>query len=211
MILLFKRSLRKIKKFVIPEKKIEIKEEITYEQKRAIIDSYREKFDLKILVETGTFLGDTIFYFKDKFQELYSIELSEELAERAKLRFVNDKNITIMQGDSAKVLNGLKDSLSKNALFWLDGHYSSEFFYNGEYIKTAKADKNTPIEDELDILLASEFNNVILIDDARLFVGKSDYPTVDKIKEKVKATSKPFSVYVDTDIIHIVSNQGVLS
>lgn len=178
--------------------------EISYDQKRLIIDFYRIKYDLKNFVETGTFLGDTIFYFKNKFQNLYSIELSCKLADRAKQRFSSDENILIIQGDSPIELHKLKDLLHEKTLYWLDGHYSSEFFYNGEYIITEKSDKNTPIERELDILLASEVTNIILIDDARLFTGRDDYPTLDVIEKKVKNSGKNYSVCVRNDIIHIL-------
>ena len=203
MISIVKKSLCKIKAIFYKEKD-KYQDEVTYDQKRQIIDTYKQKFELNIFVETGTFLGDTIFYFKNKFEELYSIELSEDLANRAKQRFINDKNITIIQGDSANVLSSLLQSLNERALFWLDGHYSSEFYYNGEYIITAKSDKNTPIEQELDILLSSEFTDIILIDDARLFIGVHDYPTIEAIKGKVKTSGKNYSVFIDTDIIHIV-------
>jgi hypothetical protein len=52
--------------------------------KRNIIDQYREQFHPKCFVETGTFLGDTVSYFKDKFESVISIELSVELAAKAR-------------------------------------------------------------------------------------------------------------------------------
>ena len=39
----------------------------TYEEKREIISFYADKFKTKILIETGTFLGDTVEYFKNYF------------------------------------------------------------------------------------------------------------------------------------------------
>ncbi len=176
----------------------------SYEEKRNIIESYRVEFGLDVLVETGTFMGDTIEYFKNKFAYLYSIELSAELATRAKKRFENEENIKILEGDSANLLTDICKALKQKTLFWLDGHYSSEFFYNGEYIVTAKADKNTPIEKELEIILSLNILNVILIDDARLFIGQHDYPTINEIENTVSATGKPYTVIVKSDIIHII-------
>jgi len=46
--------------------------------------------------------------------------------------------------------------------------------------------------------------HVILIDDARLFNGEGDYPSLDAIRELVKKAKHPFSVSVKTDIIHII-------
>ncbi len=174
---------------------------IDYETKRKIIDDYRQQYNLNVLVETGTFLGDTIEYFKNKFDELYSIELSKELAIRAMKRFETDKNISIIQGDSGIIFETLIPSLNSPALFWIDGHYSSEFFHNGEFIITAKSDKHTPVEKELDVLLNSVHRNIILIDDARLFTGTSDYPTLEEVKQKILPYS--YSMKVENDIIHI--------
>ena len=120
--------------------------EISYDQKRQIINLYREKYSCKSFVETGTFLGDTVWFFKEFFDELYSIELSYELAERAKKRFEDCANVNIIEGNSAIVLQQIIDKFNCPVFFWLDGHYSSEFFYKGEYFRTAKAEKNTPIE-----------------------------------------------------------------
>ena len=39
-------------------------------KKRKIIESYVDNFKPLIFVETGTFLGDTVYYFKDQFKEL---------------------------------------------------------------------------------------------------------------------------------------------
>ena len=43
------------------------------ELKRAILNSYREKYSLNTLVETGTFFGETVEFFKKSFKKLYSI------------------------------------------------------------------------------------------------------------------------------------------
>ena len=174
---------------------------VDYEVKRKVLNDYRLQYQLDVFVETGTFLGDTIHFFKDRFSRLYSIELSEELAARAVKRFAADSNVTIIQGDSGRVFETLIPSIKEPALFWLDGHYSSEFFHDGEYIVTAKAELNTPVEKELDILLNSPHKNVILIDDARLFVGAVDYPTIDAIQKKV--ASHPYKMKVENDMIQI--------
>lgn len=171
--------------------------------KRKVIESYGESFRPELFIETGTFLGDTVEYFKDKFDEIISIELSEELAEKAFSRFAIDSNVQIVQGDSGKLLAELLNKKHGRVLFWLDGHYSSEFFVKEEFIKTAKGDKNTPIENELDIVLHSSVEPLILIDDARLFTGKDDYPTIKAIRRKVHLIKPDFRVFVDTDIIHI--------
>ncbi|HEY4290091.1 MAG TPA: hypothetical protein VGN00_23485 [Puia sp.] len=175
-----------------------------YEEKRAILLSYKNKYALNIFIETGTFLGDTVDFFKNTFDKLYSIELSKELADKAARRFEGQPKIKIIQGDSGKVLTDLVKGLGQPALFWLDGHYSSEFFLGDEYIKTARADKDTPIEQELNIVLNTPEQHIILIDDARLFDGHGDYPSLRTIRKKVAASPHKFQVFVEKDIINII-------
>ena len=176
----------------------------SYKKKRSILEKYRKNYDPKILVETGTFLGDTVEFFKKKFDHVYSIELSEELFREAKKRFVNDINVTILQGDSGEVLKNLVMAINAPALFWLDGHYSYEFYVGDKFIKTARGNKVTPIISELNILLNDKHQHVVLIDDARLFVGQFDYPKLESIKQLVTKAAFPYECFVSNDVIHIV-------
>jgi hypothetical protein len=182
-----------VKPAVIPE----------YEQKRETLNAYKEKYGLKILVETGTFMGETVEYFKNSFAKVISIELAEDLAKKAQKRFENDRNVTIIQGDSGKVLKDLVEQAAEPFLFWLDGHYSSEFYVGDEFIKTGRTDVDTPVEEELRTILASDLKHVILIDDARLFTGVSDYPSIPKLKRMVRRSGKNYEVRVENDIIRI--------
>jgi hypothetical protein len=176
----------------------------TYEEKREIISFYADKFKTKILIETGTFLGDTVEYFKNYFNKIISIELSEKLAQNATIRFKENENIKIIHGDSSLVLNDIIKTINEPILFWLDGHYSSEFQMGDTWIKTAKGEKNTPIEKELEIILTSSINHIILIDDARLFNGNEDYPKISKIKKIVNNYKTDYLVEIKNDIIVIL-------
>lgn len=177
------------------------------EEKREIIDQYIRFYKPEYFIETGTFMGDTVEFVKPKLQKIFSIELSEELANNAKDRFVNDRNIKIIQGDSSIELKTLIQQLKGSALFWLDGHYSSEFFIKDKFIRTAKGEINTPIVKELEIILSSSLMPIILIDDARLFNGKDDYPTLKSIKSLITTTKGKFNVFIRKDIIHILPVQ----
>lgn len=175
-----------------------------YREKREIIDSYRKQFSVSKFVETGTFLGDTVEYFKSRFEYVYSIELSEELHRNAAERFKADTNVRIIHGDSGAILKTLIGELDSPGMFWLDGHYSSEFYVGETFIRTAKSDKVTPIIQELETLLADKHPHVILIDDARLFTGESDYPKIEEVIALVKRAALPYDVSVARDIIRIV-------
>lgn len=187
---------RFVQKFIIP----------SYEEKRSILLSYKKRYDLNFFVETGTFLGDTVEYFKNAFEKIYSIELAEDLAKKAKLRFASDENVSIIQGDSGEVLKALIEKINKPILFWLDGHYSSEFFIGQEYIKTARGEKETPVEEEIRTIIGGTFNHVILIDDARCFNGRNDYPTISELRTLIHTLNPTARVSVKRDIIRITPN-----
>ena len=197
------KTYHKLKNLLFPP--IQVPE---YSEKRSIILSYQQIFKTKTFIETGTFMGDTIEALKNDFDYLYSIELSEELALRATKRFEDSQKVRIIQGDSGMEIESLIQDIKEPMLFWLDGHYSGEFMYQDEFIKTAKGSLHTPIEKELQLILTSDQPHVILIDDARLFIGQMDYPTIKQIKEIVKKISKfNHKLSVSRDIIRIVPSK----
>jgi hypothetical protein len=163
--------------------------------KQKTIDDYRKKYGFEILVETGTYLGDMVEAQRDNFKRIYSIELSERLFAKAKKRFKAFPHITILQGDSGIVLNKLAAELDQPAIFWLDGHYSGGI--------TALGAKECPVPEELNAILKSKFDHVILIDDARLFNGTNDYPTIREINAMLETKGKPFAIETRDDIIRI--------
>lgn len=167
--------------------------------KQMIITDYGKKYDCKYLVETGTFKGDMLEAQKNNFEKLYSIELSTEYWEKAKQRFKNDKHIHLLQGDSGKELPKLTPTLDKPTLFWLDGHYCGS--------STALSEIECPIYAEIETIFKNNKNHVMLIDDARLFIGKRDYPTIPELTAFVKKLNPNYSVSVEDDIIRVVSEK----
>jgi len=149
-----------------------------------------------MLVETGTYKGAMLDSCKNLFDKLYSIELDKKLFEEAKEKYKDDPKVVNICGDSGVELKKLMDKIDKPCLFWLDGHYSGGI--------TAKADIDTPIVEELKAVFEHPIkNHVILIDDARLFVGVDDYPTIEGLKEIVKNEAPDKNLVVNCDIIQI--------
>lgn len=170
--------------------------------KREIIKGY--KGPRQVFIETGTCLGDTVESLKNDFDRVVSIELSDELAARARRRFRSDANVTIVQGDSSTELRRLLERLTEPALFWLDAHYSSGWFVGEEFIRTARGAKITPIREELAVILSHAVkDHVVLIDDARCFVGMHDYPDMKELKRLIRAHRPDMQVTVKRDIIRI--------
>jgi len=165
--------------------------------KQMTITEYKDKYGYEVLVETGTYMGDMVEAQKKRFQKIFSIELGVDLFNNATRRFKNDKNVTIVQGDSGKVLSKILLEINKPAIFWLDGHYSAGI--------TAKGEKECPIFEELDAIFNSKkFNHILLIDDARCFIGEGDYPTIPQLTEYIKRKNEKYQVEVKNDIIRFV-------
>lgn len=200
----FNKIYRKVKrKFYLSEQIFPIPEIST--KRNDILEISQQFLDAKIFVETGTFFGDTIQFFKNNFTRLYSIELSEELADRAKKRFQNDGNISIVKGDSSVELSKILKEIDEPCIFWLDGHYSSEFWLGKEFIQTSKGKKDTPIREELNQIFNHKIkDHIILIDDARLFTNQHDYPGIKKIKRMTSKLLPSHTFEVKNDIIRIL-------
>lgn len=52
-----------------------------------VVREYAKKFSVKTLIETGTFRGDMVNAQKNIFDNIFSIELDENLAKKAQKRF----------------------------------------------------------------------------------------------------------------------------
>ncbi len=164
--------------------------------KQKIVRKYRRKFHCAVLIETGTYLGDMVYAMRKDFKVIHSIELDGELYKRAKARFYNYSHIHLYNGNSGEVLQTILRGLHQPCIFWLDAHYSAGI--------TARGESDTPIEEELQYIFGHECAkaSVILIDDARSFNGRNDYPLITAIETKVKQAGY-CSFQVDDDIIRI--------
>lgn len=162
--------------------------------KQSAIKAYQEKYQCNFFVETGTYLGEMVEAQKDNFKQIFSIELSEALYKKAQKKFKQFPHITILQGDSGKVLPQVLHKIDSPALFWLDGHYSAGI--------TAKGEKECPIFEEIDAIFNSNaHNHIILVDDARCFNGKGDYPTIEALTSYVQQKNNRYHLEVKDDII----------
>lgn len=162
--------------------------------KQYVVSLFRKRTKSSVLIETGTYLGDMVEAQKYFFKKIYSIEIGEDLFNRARQRFNDDKNVFLINGDSGKELPGILKNLSQPVIFWLDGHYSGGF--------TSKGETECPILEELDAIFNSGiYNHTLLIDDARCFNGLGDYPTVERLTELIKNYNKEYSITVENDII----------
>jgi hypothetical protein len=167
--------------------------------KQGILKRYAKQFCLQAFIETGTFFGDTAAAMVGQVANIVTIEISSDLAERARERFAQQPEVRVLEGDSGKLLPTILEDLREPALFWLDGHYSGGI--------TGRGDEDTPIRIELGAILDHPLKtHVVLIDDARDFTGGA-YPTIDELSRLVRERGDMYKLEVRDDIIRLTPVQ----
>jgi hypothetical protein len=143
-------------------------------------------FNVPYFVETGTAGGESVRLAAELFKDCHTIEVVKERA------IINKKldwpdNIYFYNADSIEVLpNILEGFKDEYALYWLDAHYSDN-------VPAAEGVVECPLLQELDIISKHQ-QAIILIDDARLFLGPPPWPNdprqwprIDEIFAAIKA------------------------
>jgi hypothetical protein len=165
--------------------------------KHHVILDHARRFQTRVLVETGTYVGLTVAACLRAFHEIYSVELDRALYEEALRKFAPFSHVRLVQGDSAEALGKILAVLEEPALFWLDAHYSGGI--------TAHGDLPTPVMRELEAISAHPVRgHVVLIDDAREFGRVDGYPTVATVRALVGARRPDWTMTVEDDIMRVV-------
>jgi hypothetical protein len=170
-------------------------------EKQQLVMRVAKQYEVKTLVETGTYLGAMVYATKDFFSKIITIELSDELALNAKQKFEKYPSIEVLQGDSGKVLPIVVPKLDTPAIFWLDGHFSQGI--------TARGEKDAPVSEELGSIEKSihkGIKHIILLDDARLFLDsghQTGYPHLSEVEAWVNKHLPGYRTRVEEDVIVI--------
>ena len=159
--------------------------------------------DAVAFVETGTFQGRTTLWASKHFDAVFTIERSEALYALHEEGLRQLKGVRPLLGDSREILPAVVAELGeRHALFWLDGHWSGE--------GTAGADDECPLLGEL-ACLAQRAGDIILIDDARLFLcapprpsAPSAWPNIADIVGALSASRHRRFVQIVDDVIFCV-------
>ena len=189
----FRLKLRKIKINLSGRPK----DDLSFKQ-QTILETGK-KFSCDILIETGTYCGDTVNVARYYFDSIISIELSKDLHSKNKERFKNVQNVALHNGDSGKLLKEILKSIDEERIiFWLDAHYSG--------IGTATTKTSCSIMGELEAIASHSRNHhCILIDDATLFGSDPDYPKLDEVIHFLKNINNNYEISVNNNIIMAVS------
>jgi hypothetical protein len=163
--------------------------------KQRTVREYARRHRLRALVETGTYYGEMVAAMRRHVERIYSIELDPTLARRAAGKFARWPHITILEGDSARLLPELLAAITEPTLFWLDAGYYGWAGFSGETGRLAA---------ELDAILRHPVRgHVVLIDDARGLDGRNGALTVEQLKRQVAAQFPDRALAVKHDIVRI--------
>lgn len=138
-----------------------------------LVKPLASNYYIPYLVETGTANGDSARLAATMFEKVWTIELIKGRAE------VKDspENVTFLEGDSTKVIPKIISELLKLrkgkekqwVIFYLDAHYSEDVPNESGY-------PECPVLGEIKAIAEYGYESIIIIDDARLFLGQPPYP-----------------------------------
>lgn len=176
-----------------------------------LLEYLKRNLPLSFFFETGTYQAVTTRAAAPHFEHVYTVEFSPELYASAQTAVNAFPNITALQGSSPDVLRQYRGELSdKSVLFWLDAHWCGA--------TTAGKLAECPLLEELDAIGTLNNMSVILIDDARYFLGPpphphnaADWPTICQVTDKLRSLSSRHDIWIINDVlifapVHIASS-----
>jgi hypothetical protein len=143
----------------------------------------QRRLRLRRAVETGTAFGDSTQLLARLFGTVITIELSEEYYTAAVDRFADTPSVRVVYGDSATMLPLFVRS-NVPTFYFLDAHWTGG--------PAAGREIDNPLLDELSVLAAGHADDVIVVDDARLFGNipegrdQSKWPPLDELVEGLR-------------------------
>jgi hypothetical protein len=168
--------------------------------KQRTVKEYARRFGLRTLIETGTYYGEMITATRDWFQRIYSVELDDELYQRARREFGRYPHITILHGDSQQVIPELLQSIQEPCLFWLDAGY---------YGWAGLSGNKGRLTAELEAIFAHPVpGHVVLMDDARGLNGRDGAPSWEQFRQYVQSACPDRVVELRHDMVRIYKPQA---
>jgi hypothetical protein len=121
-------------------------------RKRLFQDVLKE-FDFELIVETGTWIGETTGYLADSAKvPVFTSEINHRFHSLARKRLVDYPNVALHLSDSRRFLRSLaenSDLTQRRTFFYLDAHWY----------------KDLPLREELEIIADAWSEYVIMVDD----------------------------------------------
>jgi hypothetical protein len=157
------------------------------------IDKLRSKLGADAFVETGTYLGVTAHRASFRFSSVYTVELGEQLAARARVFLSRRPNVRVIQGDALSAIPQIFGAEAfQRAIVFLDAHYSGP--------GTAAGAQPEPALHELNMLRNYQSRiAAIVIDDFRSFGEEPGFPKKSDLLETAERLFPDYRVTVGFD------------
>ena len=160
----------------------------------------------RVFVETGTSSGKTTRWASKHFDSVFTIERSEDLYDLYHEDLARLKGVKPILGSSRDVLSGIvADIGERKAVYWMDGHWSGE--------GTAGEDDECPLLAEL-ACLSDRMHDIILIDDARLFLRvpplphkPAQWPVISQVVDALSTSACHRYIQIIDDVIIAVPDE----
>lgn len=181
---------------------------VTFGIPQGIVRTLATQAGIRNFVETGTYRGRTAKWAAREFADsVYTIEKSEVLYKESCASLAGERIVPLL-GDSREHLPQILAKLGP-AVFWLDAHWCDGM--------TAGVIDQCPLLAEL-TMLRERTADIVLIDDARLFLAAppnpndaSKWPTIADISDVFSSWKvRPFVQVVDDVIFAIPGNDHAL-
>lgn len=137
-----------------------------------LVEKILKHCQVPVFIETGTANGDSVLWAAKYFSECHTIEIVENRAcqkEVSNIKWHTGNTTDILPKLIDKLINDKSVEERRYAMFWLDAHYSGDTPNLSKY-------KDCYLLEELEIISKYDQDAIILIDDARLFLGQPLYP-----------------------------------
>lgn len=129
-----------------------------------IVLMMKDKYDIDVFVETGTYVGSTAEWASSHFSVVHTIERLQDYYKIAENNLLHYRNVKMWMNDSREVLEAICHEINrKKTMFYLDAHWSEGAWYGKPLIESTALDE---------INIINKWNNldhVIIVDDAHRF------------------------------------------
>lgn len=161
-----------------------------------LLEIFRERGHT-LLIESGTYLGDTVAFFVPHAQRIVSVEVEPSLYEDARRRFEGEPRVELILGDALDIVPQLVQMADAPPLLWLDGHFSGGVTGRGAEIEPAGT-----ILHRLG-RIPTPAGTTVVIDDLRLFGRDPEFPTLDELLANARAAFAQARIYTGLDALVI--------
>jgi hypothetical protein len=159
-----------------------------------------KKYDYKILIETGTYLGSTTIFLSNFFSKILTVELDKDLFLKTKKKLERLNNVEFFNDDSESFLKKIIPTIKEKSIFFLDAHYSGP--------GTSNLKGETPCIKELKEISKSDIkDHIIIIDDISDFSISANKQKLSEIIDIIEKISVNYKFYFEYDMMFALPNE----